>query len=119
MGAAHYVPLSSQAIGVLEDIRKISGKYLLVFPGDSNPYKPMSENTVNKALRTMGYNTQTDVCLHGFRAMACSALTESGLWSRDAVRTADESSREKRSAGSICTSCTAHAGTPQNDAMVV
>ena len=45
----------------------------------------MSENTVNKALRTMGYDTQTDVCLHGFRAMACSALTESGLWSRDAV----------------------------------
>ncbi|HBR4412032.1 TPA: tyrosine-type recombinase/integrase, partial [Klebsiella pneumoniae] len=85
MGAAHYVPLSSQAIGVLEDIRKISGEYLLVFPGDSNPYKPMSENTVNKALRTMGYDTQTDVCLHGFRAMACSALTESGLWSRDAV----------------------------------
>ncbi|HFK8219698.1 TPA: tyrosine-type recombinase/integrase [Escherichia coli] len=85
MGSAHYVPLSSQAIGVLEDIRKISGEYLLVFPGDSNPYKPMSENTVNKALRTMGYDTQTDVCLHGFRAMACSALTESGLWSRDAV----------------------------------
>lgn len=33
----------------------------------------------------MGYDTQADVCLHGFRAMACSALTESGLWSRDAV----------------------------------
>ncbi|MCK7202619.1 tyrosine-type recombinase/integrase [Enterobacter roggenkampii] len=85
MGAVHYVPLSTQAIKVLEDIQKISGEYLLVFPGDSNPYKPMSENTVNKALRTMGYDTQADVCLHGFRAMACSALTESGLWSRDAV----------------------------------
>ncbi|EJP2086442.1 tyrosine-type recombinase/integrase, partial [Salmonella enterica] len=85
MGAAHYVPLSTQAIKVLEDIQKISGEYLLIFPGDSNPYKPMSENTVNKALRTMGYDTQADVCLHGFRAMACSALTESGLWSRDAV----------------------------------
>ncbi|MEX5421990.1 integrase arm-type DNA-binding domain-containing protein [Enterobacter cloacae] len=85
MGAVHYVPLSTQAIKVLEDIQKISGEYLLVFPGDSNPFKPMSENTVNKALRTMGYDTQADVCLHGFRAMACSALTESGLWSRDAV----------------------------------
>ncbi|WP_313141214.1 integrase arm-type DNA-binding domain-containing protein [Leclercia sp.] len=85
MGAVHYVPLSTQAIRVLEDIQKISGEYLLVFPGDSNPYKPISENTVNKALRTMGYDTQADVCLHGFRAMACSALTESGLWSRDAV----------------------------------
>ncbi len=85
MGAAHFVPLSTQVIEVLENIRKISGEYLLIFPGDSNPYKPMSENTVNKALRTMGYDTQSDVCLHGFRAMACSALTESGLWSRDAV----------------------------------
>lgn len=45
----------------------------------------MSENTVNKALRSMGYDTKTDVCGHGFRAMACSALVESGLWSRDAV----------------------------------
>lgn len=85
MGNVHYVPLSSHAIELLEAVKKISGEYLLVFPGDSNPYKPMSENTVNKALRVMGYDTQADVCLHGFRAMACSALTESGLWSRDAV----------------------------------
>ncbi|ENQ3942085.1 hypothetical protein UQ69_21615, partial [Shigella sonnei] len=42
-------------------------------------------NTVNKALRVMGYDTTQDVCGHGFRAMACSALIESGLWSRDAV----------------------------------
>ncbi|EBR9971314.1 integrase, partial [Salmonella enterica subsp. enterica serovar Enteritidis] len=85
MGSIHYVPLSNEAIDVLEAIKKISGEYELIFPGDSNPYKPMSENTVNKSLRIMGYDTQADICLHGFRAMACSALTESGLWSRDAV----------------------------------
>lgn len=45
----------------------------------------MSENTVNAALRRMGYDTQVDVCGHGFRTMACSALVESGLWSKDAV----------------------------------
>ena len=45
----------------------------------------MSENAVNKALRSIGYDTQTEVCGHGFRAMACRALVESGLWSRDAV----------------------------------
>lgn len=45
----------------------------------------MSENTVNKSLRVMGYDTQVEVCGHGFRAMACSSLIESGLWSRDAV----------------------------------
>lgn len=85
MGSIHNVPLSNEAIEVLEAIKKISGEYELIFPGDSNPYKPMSENTVNKSLRIMGYDTQADICLHGFRAMACSALTESGLWSRDAV----------------------------------
>ncbi|MDH8045670.1 tyrosine-type recombinase/integrase, partial [Klebsiella pneumoniae] len=57
----------------------------LVFPGDHNYRKPMSENTINKALRVMGYDTQKDVCGHGFRTMACSALVESGLWSSDAV----------------------------------
>ncbi len=41
----------------------------------------MSENTVNRALRLMGYDTKTDVCGHGFRTMACSALVESELWS--------------------------------------
>jgi integrase len=45
----------------------------------------MSENTINKALRTIGCDTKTEVCGHGFRAMACSALTESRLWSKDAV----------------------------------
>lgn len=56
-----------------------------MFPGIHNPSKPMSENTVNKALRLMEYNTKEDACGHGFRAMACSALIESGLWSQDAV----------------------------------
>lgn len=47
--------------------------------------KPMSENTVNKSLRVMGYDTKVEVCGHGFRTMACSSLIESGLWSKDAV----------------------------------
>ena len=45
----------------------------------------MSENTVNSALRVMGYDTKVEVCGHGFRTMACSSLIESGLWSKDAV----------------------------------
>lgn len=45
----------------------------------------MSESTVNTALRGMGYFTKTEVCGHGYRAMACSALIECGLWSKDAV----------------------------------
>lgn len=81
----HLVPLSCQALKVLEEIKHISGDNELVFIGDHQPDRPMSENTVNKALRSMGYDTKTEVCGHGFRAMACSALIESGLWSRDAV----------------------------------
>jgi integrase len=63
----------------------MSGNRELIFVGDHDPRKPMSENTVNKALRVMGYDTKTEVCGHGFRTMACSHLIESGLWSRDAV----------------------------------
>ncbi|ENY9362127.1 tyrosine-type recombinase/integrase, partial [Salmonella enterica] len=85
MRTSHIVPLSRQAIAILKQIHEISGHLELVFPGDHNPYKPMSENTINRALRLMGYDTKTDVCGHGFRAMACSALVESELWSRDAV----------------------------------
>lgn len=85
MRTPHIVPLSRQAIAILKQIHEISGHLELVFPGDHNPYKPMSENTTNRALRLMGYDTKTDVCGHGFRAMACSALVESELWSRDAI----------------------------------
>ncbi|WPP46630.1 tyrosine-type recombinase/integrase [Pseudomonas sp. AN-1] len=85
MGTPHLVPLSRQALALLEQVRQLTGRHELVFPGDHHHWKPMSENTVNAALRRMGYDTKTQVCGHGFRAMACSALVESGLWSRDAV----------------------------------
>ncbi|EMA7952139.1 integrase arm-type DNA-binding domain-containing protein [Salmonella enterica] len=85
MRTPHIVPLSWQSIAILKQIQEISGHLELVFPGDHNPYKPMSENTINRALRLMGYDTKADVCGHGFRAMACSALVESELWSRDSV----------------------------------
>ncbi|MFP1747212.1 tyrosine-type recombinase/integrase [Lonsdalea quercina] len=85
MRSEHLVPLSRQALALLEEIKTISGAHELIFPGDRRPTKPMSENTVNNALRTMGYDTTAEVCGHGFRTMACSALVESGQWSRDAV----------------------------------
>lgn len=85
MRTPHIVPLSHQTIDILKQIREISGDQELLFPSIRNPSRPMSENTVNKALRLMEYNTKEDVCGHGFRAMACSALIESGLWSQDAV----------------------------------
>lgn len=85
MRMPHIVPLSEQSIAILKQIKDITGNNEPIFPGDHNPYKPMCENTVNKALRVMGYDTKKDICGHGFRAMACSALMESGLWAKDAV----------------------------------
>lgn len=85
MRTPHLVPLSRQALEILKQVHKFSGERDFVFVGDHNPRKPMSENTVNKALRVMGYDTKVEVCGHGFRTMACSSLIESGLWSRDAV----------------------------------
>ncbi|WJV54341.1 tyrosine-type recombinase/integrase [Pectobacteriaceae bacterium CE90] len=85
MRTPHLVPLSRQALVILKQIQQVSGDHELIFIGDHNPRKPMSGNTVNNALRVMGYDTKVEVCGHGFRTMACSSLIESGLWSRDAV----------------------------------
>lgn len=85
MKEEHIVPLSRQAMMLLEQLKQISGNQDLLFPGDHDTTKVMSENTVNSALRAMGYDTKTEVCGHGFRTMARGALGESGLWSDDAI----------------------------------
>ncbi|EFV1553387.1 integrase arm-type DNA-binding domain-containing protein [Salmonella enterica] len=85
MKTQHIVPLSDQAIAVLKQIEALSGHLAFIFPGEYDQDKCMSDNTVNKALRVMGYNTKKEICGHGFRAMACSALSESGLWSKEAI----------------------------------
>ncbi|EKI6107536.1 integrase arm-type DNA-binding domain-containing protein [Salmonella enterica] len=85
MRTQHIVPLSDQAIAILKQIEALSGHLSFISPGEYDQDKCMSDNTVNKALRVMGYDTKKEVCGHGFRAMACSALVESELWSRDAV----------------------------------
>ncbi|PHI28980.1 tyrosine-type recombinase/integrase [Budvicia aquatica] len=85
MHTPHLVPLSRQCIGLFNKVQEVSGRCDLIFIGDHSSRKPMSEGTVNKALQNMGYDTKTEICGHGFRTMACSALIESGLWSRDGV----------------------------------
>lgn len=84
-GDIHVVLLSPQAVALLEQIHAITGKFELVFAGDAKPWKPMSENTMNAALRAMAYDTKVDISGHRFRAMACSTLGESGLWSETAI----------------------------------
>ena len=81
----HLIPLSSSAISILKEIQKYSGMSLNVFPKNGDPNGFISESTINKTLRRIGYDTKTDVCGHGFRGMACSALVQSTLFQKEAV----------------------------------
>ncbi|TCL02214.1 MULTISPECIES: tyrosine-type recombinase/integrase [Sodalis] len=85
MKTPHLIPLSHQSLALLKEIEQITGHLPILFPNDHDPNKTMSENTLNKILQRLGYDTKQDVCVHGFRAMACSALLESGKWSREAI----------------------------------
>ena len=85
MKEPHIVPLSDQAIALLYQVKRLGGNSELVFPSPFSSSVFLSENTFNVALRRMGYDTQKDVCFHGFRAMARSALGECGLFQRDAI----------------------------------
>lgn len=71
----HVVPLASQALAILRDLRPLTGHREHVFPG-RDPRKPMSEAAVNAALRRMGYDTKTEITGHGFRATARTILDE-------------------------------------------
>jgi integrase len=79
----HIVPLSQQALSVLEEVQPYSGDTRFVFPSERTWTRPMSENTVNAGLRRMGYSTD-DMTAHGFRSMASTLLNEQG-WNRDAI----------------------------------
>lgn len=76
----HVVPLPRQALAILRQLQEISGGYALLFPGQQNPARPMSDNTINKALRLMGYEgRQTG---HGFRHLLSTELNGRG-YNRD------------------------------------
>lgn len=76
----HVVPLARQAVTVLEELLPLTGRTGIVFPGVGPKGEFMSDNTLNKALRAMGYCTQTDVTAHGFRATARTMLVERLGW---------------------------------------
>lgn len=74
-GQPHIVPLSSQAVAVFRDLQPLTGRLTYVFPSMRGKGRPMSENTVNGALRRLGYDSDT-MTGHGFRAMARTVLDE-------------------------------------------
>lgn len=74
----HIVPLSVQAIAILREIQPLTGHNRYVFASERAGGKPMSENTINAALRRMGY-AKDEMTGHGFRSMASTLLHELGL----------------------------------------
>jgi len=71
----HIVPLATQAVELLRDVHAMSGHGKYVFPSIRTGERCMSENTINAALRSMGYDKAT-MTAHGFRAMARTILDE-------------------------------------------
>lgn len=83
----HVVPLNRQAVAILRQAAGLTGGGRYVFPSIRSSFDPMSENTVNAALRRLGY-TGDEVTAHGFRSTASTLLNESGKWSPDAIERA-------------------------------
>jgi len=71
---AHVVPLSVQAIAVLKELQQLTGSSEYVFPNIRKPASAMSDGTINKALRSVGYDTKIKHCAHGFRGTASTLL---------------------------------------------
>ncbi len=87
MRREHVCPLPPQAAAILEALRPITGHGALVFPGLRTAHRPISENTMNAALRRMDF-AQDQMSAHGFRASASTLLNESGKFSADAIEAA-------------------------------
>jgi integrase len=83
MRDSHIVPLSKQAVALLRELHLLTGHGRYCFPSERTKDRPMSENTVNAALRRMGYSKE-EMTGHGFRAMASTLLHEQG-WQSDVI----------------------------------
>lgn len=87
MRRAHRVPLPAQAVVLLKELQKLTGRGDLLLPSLVSAIRPMSENTLNTALRRMGVSAE-EMTSHGFRATFSTLANESGLWNPDAIERA-------------------------------
>lgn len=83
MRERHIVPLSKQALALVQQLRGITGKGKYAFPSLRDPTRPMSNNTITAGLRRLGYSGE-EMTAHGFRAMASTCLNELG-WHPDLI----------------------------------
>jgi integrase len=87
MRKAHHVPLSTQSLALFKQAFEVTGPSGYVFHSFRSRTRAMSENTLNAALRRLGFATD-EMTAHGFRAMASTLLNESGKWNPDAIERA-------------------------------
>lgn len=87
MRVDHAVPLPDRAIALLLELKEETGHGQLLFPSTRSFHRPISENTLNGALRRLGY-TGEEMTSHGFRATFSTLANESGLWHPDAIERA-------------------------------
>ncbi|MEC7965082.1 MAG: site-specific integrase, partial [Pseudomonadota bacterium] len=87
MRRPHAAPLSRQALQCLKQLRDLTGWGTLLFPSVRSSKRCMSDNTLNAALRRMGYG-KDEMTAHGFRAMFSTLANESGRWHPDAIERA-------------------------------
>ena len=80
------MPLARQAVGIQKELQSVTGRCSLVFPSLRSSVRPISENTLNAALRRLGYSKE-EVTAHGFRSSASTMLNEAG-YDRDVIETA-------------------------------
>ena len=80
----HIVPLATQSVAILSELRPLTCSSRYVFPSVRSVTKPMSDNTLNAALRRLGYSKE-QMTGHGFRSMASTILNEQGCWHPDAI----------------------------------
>jgi len=84
MRRLHRVPLSKQALAIIHDLGALSGGGRWLFPSVRSTSRSMSENTLNAALRRLGYS-KDQMTAHGFKGMASTRLNEMGRWNPDAI----------------------------------
>jgi integrase len=84
MRRPHRVPLARQSLAILRELQKLTGSGRWLFPSVRTLTRPISENTLNAALRRLGYGSE-EMCIHGFRGMASTRLNEMGRWNADAI----------------------------------
>jgi integrase len=85
----HLVPLSCQALAILKQVRELTGERQYAFSCSHD--EPISDNTLNKRLRNLGYDTQREQCAHGFRSIFSTLLNletdenDRQIWDNDAI----------------------------------